>query len=218
MAFSSVIGASSVIKPGVVTSSTRPSTPFVGQLVYETDTANLKAYNGSAWITQNGLQLITTATPSAVTSVSINNCFSSIYENYLVLFSPTSFSSASTTGITIRLRVSGTDSTTNYASQRLFAEATSVSTLANPNGTDEWIFGYGKSGINGQPSMRAELFKPFLATPTGYLSSTYGNDSSPFIAIVNGTNTASTSYDGFTVSMDAGTITGTIRVYGYANS
>lgn len=33
----------------VCTSTTRPAAPYVGQLVYETDTASLKTWNGSAW-------------------------------------------------------------------------------------------------------------------------------------------------------------------------
>jgi hypothetical protein len=51
MPFSSVLGASSVIKPGVCTSSTRPSVPYEGQLIYETDTDLLKSWNGSSWVT-----------------------------------------------------------------------------------------------------------------------------------------------------------------------
>lgn len=49
MPLSSVLGASTLIKPGVVTSSTRPSVPYEGQLIYETDTDRIAAYNGSAW-------------------------------------------------------------------------------------------------------------------------------------------------------------------------
>ena len=50
MAFSSVLGASSVIKPGVVTTATRPSSPYEGQAIYETDTDSLLVYNGTSWI------------------------------------------------------------------------------------------------------------------------------------------------------------------------
>lgn len=34
----------------VVTSSTRPASPFTGQQIYETDTNNVLVYNGSAWV------------------------------------------------------------------------------------------------------------------------------------------------------------------------
>ena len=36
-------------RPGVCTSSTRPTAPFTGQMIFETDTFVLKFWNGSAW-------------------------------------------------------------------------------------------------------------------------------------------------------------------------
>jgi hypothetical protein len=52
MPFTSVLGASSVIKPGVCTSSTRPTAPYVGQLVFETDTNRIAAFTASGWVYQ----------------------------------------------------------------------------------------------------------------------------------------------------------------------
>ena len=49
MPFSSVLGASSAIRPGVCTSLTRPAVPYEGQLIYETDTDRIAVYSGSAW-------------------------------------------------------------------------------------------------------------------------------------------------------------------------
>jgi|688.fasta_scaffold81935_5 hypothetical protein len=49
MPLSSVLGAQSLVRPGVCTSTTRPASPFEGQVIYETDTDLLLAYNGSAW-------------------------------------------------------------------------------------------------------------------------------------------------------------------------
>ena len=37
------------LKPGVCTSSTRPTSPYEGQAIYETDTDKMLVYNGSAW-------------------------------------------------------------------------------------------------------------------------------------------------------------------------
>lgn len=51
MPLSSVLGAQSLVKPGVCTSSTRPASPYEGQTIYETDTDLVKSYNGSAWAT-----------------------------------------------------------------------------------------------------------------------------------------------------------------------
>ena len=49
MPLSSVVGAQSIVKPGVCTSSTRPASPFEGQMIYETDTDRVLVYNGTAW-------------------------------------------------------------------------------------------------------------------------------------------------------------------------
>lgn len=40
---------SSGIRSGVCTSTTRPSAPYEGQMIYETDTDRVLVYNGSAW-------------------------------------------------------------------------------------------------------------------------------------------------------------------------
>ena len=50
MPISSVVGAQSIIKPGVCTSSTRPASPYDGQMIYETDTDRTLVFNGTSWI------------------------------------------------------------------------------------------------------------------------------------------------------------------------
>ena len=42
------------IRPGVCTSSTRPANPFEGQVIYETDTNNIRFWSGSAWESNKG--------------------------------------------------------------------------------------------------------------------------------------------------------------------
>lgn len=49
MGISQQIGASSLIKPGVCTSTTRPASPYQGQIIYETDTNLQYLWNGSSW-------------------------------------------------------------------------------------------------------------------------------------------------------------------------
>ena len=41
------------LKPGVCTSTTRPSSPFEGQVIFETDTNTLAVYDGSGWVSLN---------------------------------------------------------------------------------------------------------------------------------------------------------------------
>ena len=65
------------LKPGVCTSTTRPASPYEGQMIYETDTDILAIWNGSAWrqlaaATKTGsvLQVVnaTTSTQAITTS------------------------------------------------------------------------------------------------------------------------------------------------------
>jgi hypothetical protein len=53
MGITQQIGASSLIKPGVCTSSTRPASPYAGQTIFETDTNKTLVWNGTAWIITN---------------------------------------------------------------------------------------------------------------------------------------------------------------------
>lgn len=77
MPLSSVVGASSILKPGVCTSTTRPAAPYEGQTIYETDTDLLLTYNGSGWkpfadvtASTNGsvLQIVSTTKTDTFTS------------------------------------------------------------------------------------------------------------------------------------------------------
>ena len=50
MGISQQIGASSIIKPGVVdNTAARPASPYEGQVIYQKDTDEILAYNGTSW-------------------------------------------------------------------------------------------------------------------------------------------------------------------------
>jgi hypothetical protein len=42
------------LKPGVCTSTTRPASPYDGQMIYETDTDRVLIWNNSAWVQSTG--------------------------------------------------------------------------------------------------------------------------------------------------------------------
>jgi hypothetical protein len=50
MPLSSIVGAQSIVKPGVCTSSTKPASPFDGQVIYMTDADQTAVWDGSSWI------------------------------------------------------------------------------------------------------------------------------------------------------------------------
>ena len=53
MPISTTIGTSAITRTGVCTSTTRPTSPFVGQVVYESDTYRMMAYTGAGWAAVN---------------------------------------------------------------------------------------------------------------------------------------------------------------------
>jgi len=73
MPLSSVVGAQSIVKPGVCTSSTRPASPYEGQMIYETDTDRTLVYNGTAWYANwNSAWGLVALTSSQTSSASIS--------------------------------------------------------------------------------------------------------------------------------------------------
>lgn len=49
MGLSNYIPSSRISQAGVCTSTTRPASPYEGQMIYETDTDKVLVWNGSAW-------------------------------------------------------------------------------------------------------------------------------------------------------------------------
>jgi len=67
MGLSTAYGIGS-LKPGVCTSTSRPASPFVGQLIFETDTNLYKSWNGSTWA-DVGVTPYATATGGTTSSI-----------------------------------------------------------------------------------------------------------------------------------------------------
>ena len=166
----------------------------------------------------SALVYITQATPSAVSSVSIDNCFTSTYDNYLITFTITAAVGVDS-GLSMRLRASGTDSTTNYATQRLNAYSTTVLTSSNPLGTDEWYLAFVNATTANSYTASIQIFNPALASSSRHLTNIFSveNGGPNNIMLSSGYHTTASAYDGLTI-IGANNFTGTIRVYGYANS
>ena len=238
MAFSSVIGASSVIKPGVVTSSTRPSSPFVGQLIYETDTNRLAAYNGSAWITQNGglTPIVPTSvtvsggsasyssitgkiTAASATSVlGVNGVFSSSYQNYLIQV----MLIGGPIDVQMRLRVGGADNANNVYSSVLGQAQSGTGTInvAVANENISIIPSVARTSSTSYMSFsNIQVCNPFSSSYQTSLMidlAQLGN-SQPYVTRwFGGSNlNVTTSYDGFSLNIASGSMTGNVQVYGY---
>lgn len=137
------------LRSGVCTSTTRPSAPYEGQMIYETDTDRTLVWNNSAWVMPNspaqnpsGLELISSSEFSGALIVYANNVFSSTYDYYTI---ETTYSNTTTNEIGMRLQT-GTntpDTTSNYYRYGFYnyvgsisqfnASATTYSFFGNPN-------------------------------------------------------------------------------------
>lgn len=159
--------------------------------------------------TAGGLVKITDNTFSAASAVNVNNCFSSTYTNYMILIDLTTSASAGT--ISLRLRASGTDAATNYNYFGPYGGSSSGN--INNSAQTEWFV----AGSYNSATVCAicDVFQPNVAAQTRAGISMF--DSRNIVGLYGGIHTTSSAYDGFSLIIGSGTITGTLRVYGYRN-
>jgi LysM repeat protein len=155
---------------------------------------------------------------SSASSVSINGCFNSTYENYRVLIN---WTGTTDEYLYIRLRSGTTDNTsTNYYSNSIsmLSNATTVSGT-NFNAVSYGIFGYQGASVE-TSHLDATIFSPQNSTKTtGWVgqSTRWGGSVSAWRPF-GGSMSVTTSYDGFTIYPGAsGNVTGTLRIYGLKN-
>jgi hypothetical protein len=86
MGITQQIGASSIIKPGVCTSSTRPASPYEGQMIYTTDLDTLEIWNGTAWRITNAA---TVTSGSVLQVVNANSGYTSGFTTTSATFAST---------------------------------------------------------------------------------------------------------------------------------
>lgn len=156
-----------------------------------------------------GLVLITSNSFTAASTISIDNCFSSTYDNYRILLRSVNSTNGS---MNARLRTTSDDTATNYADQLLYSSGTSV-TGSRTSAQSLWRFSYSYTTAG---SCSVDVFGPNIAAPTQYFSTSQtGSGATIENAIYAGNNTTSTQYTGISILMGAGTGTGYVYVYGY---
>lgn len=178
-------------------------------------TADSAESTGLKWATPavsaSGLTLIATASPSATAAVNINNCFSATYQNYQIHYNLTGTAGAL---VLLRLRVGGVDATTNYNRQFLTASNTSIT---GGRGTSLAFLTAPAVRASGRSYSVINISNPFAAAETSYFVTGQDPDNQATLQIDCGNHTTATSYDGITLYVATGTITGSIRVYGVQN-
>ena len=163
----------------------------------------------------SGLVLLNTTSFSGVASQSVNDVFSTTYQNYRIV---TNISSTNTLGnaVTMRLRVSGADASTNYFAYS-YHTRTNLAAISADNGNSGTVFWVGYANPTYPTAGVADIYSPFETRKTVGTIQFMGGDASTFFGSQGGfVHDTSASYTGFTIIGPAGgTITGNVRVYGY---
>jgi hypothetical protein len=194
---------------GTAARSSAIATPTQGMVSYRDDIDNLELYNGSAWVSASGLQLIKKQTiGSAVASVNVTGAFSSTYDSYKIIVS----GGAGALNSNISLTFGATFS--NYKWNLIYAQYTGTSNLTlTSGGVSGASFAYAGASSTNTINAEIDVNNPFLSKNTHvratFLSPT---ESGQLLGFLDN----STSYTDFTLSVGGTTMTGgTIYVYGY---
>ena len=190
--------------------------PTEGQYTYLQDTNATEYWDGSAWVAAGaapGLVHINTTTFTAQSSVSINNAFTSDYDDYAILLSHVGSTSAY---IAFRMRAAGTDNSASLYSYSAWQYRYNGTTLISWNGATQ-----NNAYIGELKTARTHeqliLMSPQLALPT-FATGSGGDIGGAAFNTFGALHDVGTSYDGITFLATTGTMTGTVRIYGYKNS
>jgi hypothetical protein len=147
---------------------------------------------------------------SAAATLSVNGCFTSTYDAYMIW---AVFSASVDAAIPLRLRSAGTDaSAANYDFQELVV-SNATTTQGRATSQTSGRFAYTSTDT----FVTINIQNPALAAITYYFTNVvYG----PGITLVSvaGRHTPATAYDGFSIIPSSGNITGKLRVYGLKKS
>jgi hypothetical protein len=194
-----------------------------GQLAYLEDSNVVQYYDGSSWATlgpasPGALTFISNTAFSTVSSVSLpSGTFSATYNNYLVLFNLTAASTTIT--LTGRMRVNNADDTTsNYGTT--LSRVTSANAIGQIGNAGQTSFSL--STTDNTPLYGASFVfsSPFSANKTTILATINAVEAGVAGLGLAGSLTfnTTTSFDSFSFIANTGTISGNVRVYGYADS
>ncbi len=196
-------------------------------------------WNGTAWtvaqpgglipVVPSGIGTVTAGTvtvgangvvtATAASNVPINGCFSSYFDNYLVVWDLPTISANDY--MLIRMRSAGTDdAVATYLYQTLNVANTNVAAL-----TSSAVAQFGVSSsqaIGTSASGELKFFNPALTAQTRIMSTldVIQSTSAQFVSHSNGFKNANTAFDGFSFYPATSTtrITGKFRIYGYNNN
>jgi hypothetical protein len=188
--------------------------PTLGMYTHLEDApARTEFWNGSAWVSPSGLTLIGDFPFTSSTLVRINSVFTAKYDNYLVRVQVNSSTANSVLTGRYLTAVDTQTTTSSYFRRGFFS---SISTLSNYAGDSETSY---LAGVVQSSSSSSELWisNPFNATRTIQRAQIVDNADLVLYSTAIIENTTR-SFTGLQIVPNTGSITGTVKVYGYRNA
>jgi hypothetical protein len=228
MGLSNYLPSSRISQSGVCTSTTRPASPYEGQVIYETDTDRVLVWNASAWVMiadtdqPPALQLIGTFTASGASRALVcDNIFTTEFNNYKIVADFIGSSNSNVMYFNL-LDTSGNQQTGGYGAssylQDYFTGTTGFASLAN--NTLAYV-GYIPAGSSLSLGFTMDIQNPQVSNRnTIWSGHQVGIDSGVAFkgGYFIGMQTVVNQSRGIRFDCNQGTnITGTVKVYGYRN-
>ena len=152
--------------------------------------------------------ILTQTIGTAVSSVTVNNAFSTTYDAYKIVIS----GGVASTDVDLSFKLGA--STANYS--YIYTGVNSVGAALTARATSGASFNPAGSGSTDTLNVNLDIVNPFLAKYTLINCFYASHNTTGFIML--GSHKVATSYTDFTLTPSSGTLTGgTIRVYGYKN-
>lgn len=187
-----------------------------GQMAYIEASNLTQYYDGSAWQTlgPSAMTLITKTAFSSTATWTLDNIFSSTYDNYRIDINWTTMTTtANYAGF--QLRTGGTASTTNYLYAMAEANNAGVTTRYSTSAT----YMPAVETVSGADAVIASctftVLKPNIAQITSFLGQYIGYNTAVRGTAAQGYHGLATSYDGIQIA-NGSTASGTVYVYGLA--
>jgi hypothetical protein len=169
----------------------------------------------------SGLNLITTQTFTTAASQSVNTCFSSTYTNYKIVVTLTTASADAMVSLNLRTGATDTTSTQNYSYYSGWStQPGSINNVANGGVTSLQLFQTDSGYTAPAYGMSMDMYNPNVSSnTTSTWNAQFAQSSNSWLsAVVGGSFTNTTDqFDGFTLKISAGTMSGKAWVYGYSN-
>lgn len=176
-----------------------------------------KSGTTTAWASPGGgLTLIIAETFTAISALDINNCFTSTYRNYRLVVEAIS---STTNTYQLQFRASNVLVNGGYEFGARGRSSLGGDETANNASAAFILLGYGLN--NTRSGISVDITNPQTTTDkAAFGTAVTGNAGATARTtwMIGGFRSDNTARDGLTLSVNTGTMTGTLRLYGYKNS